>query len=426
MPLRLIQLLLLLFLASCNNKDIKNFKNATPIFDNQNLEISANLSELEIKLPQQQNNIAWTGYNQNNLKIENFAFNPKINKFKNINFGLNSFKKNILSKPLIFDNKIYLLDTKGNLIAKNLLNGKKIWSKTIFDKENKRDFRGGKIFYSENIIYATSGFNYLAAINAGNGKLLWSKKIGSIPISTPITHKNQLFVITDDNKTYAINKNNGRINWIHNGINKNTAILGSADPIIYKNYLIISYSSGEIYLLDQKNGTSIWSHNLNINKAINSDFILNDIDATPIIKNDIIYSIGNGGLMSAIEINSGNIIWQKELSSISNFWIADNFIYLINNNNQLIALERLKGNIKWYNDLDKKEQKTIYYGVIMAGDNLILSNSNNEIILASPLDGQIIKRKKISGNIHHTPIIVNKKLYLSISGKFFFGITESH
>ncbi|MFT6219653.1 MAG: outer membrane protein assembly factor BamB, partial [Rickettsiales bacterium] len=234
----------------------------------------------------------------------------------------------------------------------------------------------------------------------------------------------QVFVITNDNKTYALDAKNGQIIWVHSAIVKPTGILGSSNPVSYKNYVISTYSSGEVYALNKKNGESGWVFDLNVSKADNSNFILNDIDSTPIIKDGVVYVIGNGGLMMAVRIIDGVVLWQKELASIADLWIAGDFIYLINNQNQIICLTKKSGKIKWINQLQeylnekKSKGKIIYNGIIMAGNNLILTNFDEKLLVVSPLNGKIIQTKKLGQKIFHNPIIVDQKIYLHTIGRF--------
>jgi hypothetical protein len=72
---------------------------------------------------------------------------------------------------------------------------------------------------------------------------------------------------------------------------------------------------------------------------------------------------------------------------------------------------------KYENDQDLKS-RIVYNGVVMAGGNLILSNFNRRLLVISPLDGKIIQTIKTSEKIYHTPIIVDKKLYLHTIGRF--------
>jgi outer membrane protein assembly factor BamB len=422
--LKIITLLLIsITLFSCSEKD-QIAKEAISAFSTDfSPKIDPKLEKTAIILPNAVINPNFHGnFTSNNQKIEHFALNQKIIQTNNIFNGyVTSSPYDIISNPIIANNIIYSLDARGNLIARNIANFKLIYRKKIINWRNIKNLSQSKLFYDQNIIYVTSGFNEILAINAKNSDIIWSKKLNSIAISRAITDQNNLYIITNDNKTYALDKINANIKWVHNGIVKKTVIFGAADPVIYKNYIISAYSSGEIYVLDQKNGQIIDFYELNSSRAINSNFILDDIDATPIISDDILYAVGNSGIMMAIDLKNQNKLWQKNISSISNFWIAGDFIYLIDNENRLICLSKNNGGIKFFTQLDKyhnKKQLIHYFGLVLAGNNLILTNSNREMILISPFDGKIIKKYKFSKKIQHRAIIADKKLYLHLKGRF--------
>ncbi len=413
-------------LFSCSSDSKIDDKNAISVFaDLNSIETDQALKDTTITIPPTTINNSWFGSNNdNNQEIENFSFG-KISKIKSLKTGYRtSYDNRMVFAPVIVDDKIYTLDANSNLYAKDLSTNKTIWKKKLINRWFIKDFTNGKISYFEGKIFATTGYNLVFCVDIKTGEVLWQKTLSSIPISTPISDGKQVYLITDDNKTYSLSTIDGEINWIHSGILKATGILGSANPVLYKNYIISAYSSGEIYTLNKKTGDAGWVYDLNLNKVDTSDFVLNDIDATPIIKNDIAYTVGNGGLMMAIRIIDGAILWQKELASITDFWIAGEFIYLVNNDNQLICLYKKTGGIKWFVQLkkylnDKKPaSKIIYNGIIMAGDNLIMTNSNRELLTISPLDGKILQTKKLDQKIFHNPIIVNGKIYLHTIGRF--------
>ncbi|MES2676819.1 MAG: PQQ-binding-like beta-propeller repeat protein [Pseudomonadota bacterium] len=433
------------FLSACSTDKKIDDKNAVSVFADEDLiKADDNLANFPISLPTQINNQSWFGSNNdNNQAIENFTFGNQISKTKSIWAGYRpGYNDRMVFAPAIVNDKIYTLDAKGNLYARGATNYKTIWKKKLIERWFVKDFTEGKISYfdgknappsfananssplNREFIFASTGYNLVFCIDAKTGEIIWKKTLSSIPISAPISDGKQVFVITNDNKTYALDLTNGEINWVHSGILKATGILGAANPVSYKNYVISSYSSGEVYALNKKSGEVGWVYDLNISKADNSDFILNDVDATPVIKDGVAYAIGNGGLTMAIRIIDGVILWQKELASITDFWIAGDFIYLITNDNQLISLYKKTGAVKWIVQLkkypnDKKPvHKIVYNGIIMAGDNLVMTNSNRELLIISPLDGKILQTKNLNQQIFHSPIVVNGKIYLHTIGRF--------
>lgn len=422
-----ISLILVLLLFSCvKNKAENKGQNVSVFSDIDSVTLDPSLKNVVVRVPIQTANKSWFGSgNDNNQQAENLALEKKIFNLKSVSTGyVSGYDNRMVFAPVIVNNRIYFLDARGNLKAWNLNNYKKIWQTKLIKKWTLKKFTNGKISYFNNSIFAITGSNLVLKVNSLDGQIIWSKQIGAIPASAPISDGNQVFVITNDNKTYALSDKDGNINWVHSGVLRSTAILGTANPVVYQNYLVASYSSGELYVLEKKSGETFWSYDLNLSKAIDSDFILNDIDATPIIKNDVVYAIGNGGLMMAIAIRTGQVLWQKELASISDFWIAGDFIYLINSQNQLLCLSKSSGGIKWFLKLpkyvkEKKPDKKIFYnGLIMAGDNLIVTNSNRQLLLISAVNGNIIQSKRLDQKAYHSPIVVDRKLYLHTIGRF--------
>jgi len=441
--LKLFAIISLFLFTACNDKD-KDYdktKAVSAFAISDQIAPDASLEKITISLPKQINLEEWTSSSSvSNQVAENLAFAPQEKSLKKGKFlsGFSriwtgyrpAFSDRFVFEPIIKDNVIFMLDASGIIAAYDLTSKNKIWEKRVFAKKYLKSYQNPKIGYFDNQIFAITGTNEIVAICAESGEILWSKSISSIPISTPVSDGKSLYVTTTDNKTYALDASDGKLLWVSSGINKTTAIFGAADPVIHKNSLIVSYSSGEIYALNKNSGDPLWSKDLNLNKAINSDFYLNDIDATALIKNDIIYSIGNGGLMMAIDTKNGNYLWKKEIAGISDFWIANDFLYVISSDDKLIAVYKKTGAIKWVMQLpnfkNKKdlETKIIYNGLVMAGDKLLISDSRGSLLIASPLDGHIEQTFKIDQKISHPPVVVNKKIYLHGAGRYTINLLE--
>ena len=435
--IKILSALSFVMLFGCAEKESYDKSKAVSAFFNKdNLEISSALENVGIVLPKPVLTFS-SLKGENDEMVENIFFQRAegsskfLNKYNRVWSGYKGgFNDRFVFSPIIYDQKIFVLDASGKLFAYQLSTKKQIWKNRIFPRKFLQNYQNLKIGYSDKKIFAISGMNEVEAINADNGNIIWKKNISSLPISTPVADKNFVYVTTADNKTYALDANSGKIGWVSAGIGKSTAIFGAATPVLYKDKLLVAYSSGEIYALKKLNGEVLWSQSLNINKATNSDFYLNDIDATPIVKNNIVYSIGNGGLIMAINIENGDYLWKKEIAAISDFWLAGEFLYLINNDGKLIAIERNKGLIKWVSQLpnltDEKNAATkiIYNGVVMASNKLLITSSDGKVIVASPFNGSIEQTLDVGHNIYHAPIIVDGKIYLHAVGSFIIKLIE--
>jgi outer membrane protein assembly factor BamB len=407
----------------------------------ESIKVDESLEKVEIKIPPQQKNSAWVGLaSLQNQQIENFEKNFAIGSWsKKISFDKSSKAWSFYSgsksdrfvfSPIIKDKKVFILNSGGTLISYDLAADKKIWKTRIFNRQYLKNYQTPKIGYSNGKIFAIAGINKVVAVNEDDGKVLWSKEIASIPISSPVCDGSLVYLATNDNKLYALNANDGELQWTQSGILRATAIFGAANPIIYKDLIVVSYSSGEVYAVNKKSGETLWSQNLNVSKATNSDFYLNDVDATPVIKNDVIYAIGNGGVMMAINLKDGNYLWKKEIAGIVDFWAAGEFLFVINNDNKLLAISKKTGGIKWILQLpnlkkeNKPQTKMLYSGVIMAGNKLLISESSGKLLVIDPITAKIEQNYSIGEKISHSPVVVDGKIYLHSIGKYTIDLIE--
>lgn len=428
-------ILLIPVVFACSSDAEYDKKKAISVFaTSHDLKIDDNLKNIAIKLPKQLKNSSWTAtIAQKNQEIENLAKIFNYNDDKELildestiywSFYSGSLSDRFVFKPIIKDNKAFILRNNGVLVAYDLQQDKIIFKKRLFAKKFLKNYQNPKIGNFNNRIFAIAGINKIVAASEVDGAILWSKTIAAVPISTPVSDGNLVYVSTNDNKIYAFDFNNGKLQWIQSGISRPTAIFGAADLVIYNDLLIAGYSSGEIYALNKKTGEVSWFNDLNISRAINSDFYLNDIDATPLVKDNIIYAIGNGGLMMAMNIADGKYLWKRKISGLANFWLAGDFLFVINNNNQLLAIYKKTGAIKWlkqlphFEDDEEPETKFIYNSVIMVGDKLVISRFDGKILIASPFDGKVEKTFNIAKKIFHTPLIINDKIYIYNLGRF--------
>lgn len=428
-------ILLLLFSTNCNSDKKYDKTKAMPALDVvSDVKIDESLKNIEIKLPKSQINQIWLGSaSKNNQEIENISkkfsyensgwfFNKKneINLrrvwYKNI-FYYEDFAKSFVYSPIITNQKIFNIDSSGDVSAFDIKSKELLWHKRVFEKLWLKNYKVAHLGACDNKLFAVAGVNQIKALSQDNGEILWQKDLSVIFNSTPICDGESVYISSSDNKTFALNVENGEIKWIHYGIAKSLAIFGSAQPVVYKDVLIASYSSGEIYAINKKTGENLWSQDLNLNQVYNSDFFLNDVDATPLVKNDVVYAIGNGGLMKAISLKTGEDIWKKSIASVVDFWLAGDFLYVINSDNKLLAVYKKTGGIKWMVQLpDFKNHKKLatkfnYIGVIMAGDKLLASREDGELFIISPFDGKIEKTFSLNKKVLHVPIIIENNLY---------------
>lgn len=326
-------------------------------------------------------------------------------------------KNYFFSNPAIVDNIAYFLDTRGNLIARNLDNLKKnIWKVRVIERTNFINYYGGKVSFYNDVIYLTTRLNEVIAVSK-EGDIIWRKKLNVIPISTPVVEDTTIYVITNDNKLYALDTNDGRIKWISYGNPKDSAILGSANPVIHKDYIIASYSSGELFILDKNTGTNVFNMNITGKYMVYSNFELTDIDSTPVIVDNILIATANNGITTGIDLNTMKILWKQNLPSLTNILANNGIIYLITTDNILVSINANNGTINWFKEFDifknkeKKKDLIFYRSLAMINNKIFAFNNIGEYKIINPKNGELEDSVITKFSFYSIPFSLNNKLY---------------
>ncbi len=417
--MKFILLLLIIFsLSACEGRfsSKKNFpqgKRLSVLTFDKNLSPDPKLEFVEVALPRPIENKNWSqdgGSKNNNMQHLFIGDKPKL--FWKTRIGNRSSKKNrLITNPIIYKNNVYAINSKGYLIAINFNNGKPIWKLNLVPKGVATSTSGGGMAVEDDVIYITTGFGIVYAVDCLDGKILWKKNI-SIPLrGSPTLSDEKIFFISILNQTFALNKKDGNILWVHSGVPETTSFLGGVSPAVYKKIILSPYSSGEVYALDTDSGKTLWAKKLIQNSSRLSMVKLNDIHSRPIIVDEKVYLSGSGGKLLSVDINSGSDIWSSNFSIISSPWISGEFIYFVTLDNQLICVNINSGLIKWVNQLPiyknnkKSKNKLMWVGPILVSNRIVLLSSLGVMTSISPYTGKTLGTKKLSSEAFIEPIV---------------------
>ena len=198
----------------------------------------------------------------------------------------------------------------------------------------------------------------------------------------------------------------------------NRGVSGSAAPSIGQGTVVAGFSSGELNAYRYENGRQVWQDALARTSITTSVSSLSDIDADPVIDGGVVYAIGQGGRMVALDLFSGQRIWELNFAGIATPWVAGDWVFAVNDRGQLVAIARATGKIKWINQLPRyesmksKKGPITYVGPVLAGDRLVIAGSNGALINVNPTDGSFQSQVDVKDGISFQPVVANQTLYL--------------
>ena len=198
------------------------------------------------------------------IKEKTLIVFDNISKFYAVNLENGDLlwsKKNknpINSQIKILDDKIYSVDMNNIIRCVSLLDGSEVWkfkSENIFLKSPKRN----SIIVKNNRVYLNNSIGDIIAINAQNGSLLWQTPTQSsliyenafdLIISDLVANQDNLVFSNNRNELYSLNLNNGLINWKQD-------VNSSVRSIFYNNLIFSISNEGYFFIIDSKSGNII-------------------------------------------------------------------------------------------------------------------------------------------------------------------------
>jgi outer membrane protein assembly factor BamB len=323
----------------------------------------------------------------------------------------------ITSGPVIANGILYTCDALGKIFAIEAKGGKILWSVDPLPVGgHASDAIGGGVAYDAGLVYSTTSFGELLALQAQDGKIVWRKPLGAPSRIAPTLKDGKVYALTINNEIHAFAAKTGDSLWTHSGISEAAGILGGASPAVCDGVAIAVYSSGEIFAFQAHTGEPIWGELLNPALRIDSVASIAHIRARPVIDGGVVYVISHGGQMVALDLKTGQRLWQRDIGGIRTPALMGDSLFMVTNDADLLCIQKATGQIRWAIPLPKVTQDDrkpiLWAGPIIAGDALILAGSHGKLILASPKDGMTLKILDMPDSSNQSPIVAEGALYV--------------
>ncbi len=347
----------------------------------------------------------------NNGRLDYSGKLEKVSKFKFS--SIDNF--NQLEPEIIFDDYgIIFFDNKGNILKFND-SSKLIWKKNFYKKKDKK--LKPKLSFGNNekiLIVADSLANYYA-INIENGELVWLKK-NSSPFNSQIkVYKNKFFVVDFENILRCYSIISGEELW---NFKTDTTFIKSQKKLsiaISKNIVFFNNSIGDISAIDIDSGDLIWQTPTQDSSIYESAFLLKTSDL--VLDNKKIFFSNNKNEFFSIDSNTGVLDWQQRVNSNLRSTIIDNLIFSVTIEGFLVVIDSKSGDIirvtNVYDKIKKKKRSNIKpVGFVLGKSDVYITLDNGDLIVVDIYTGKPSSILKIDNKKISRPFFLNENLFI--------------
>ncbi len=377
------------------------------------------LANTPILLPPPVPNADWPqagGYP--NHAMHHMQARDSINKAWSVDIGAGTDdEERLAASPVIANGRVYVIDSASVVSAYAVADGKRLWKIDLTPDEEDEGHIAGGIAYDNGRIFVSTGFAQVIALDARTGAEIWRQPVSSPMRAAPSVRGGRVFVLTVDNKLFAINAENGQGLWTHSGAAETASLLGSASPAVGGGVVIAPYTSGDLVALNVKTGRLLWQESLSSIKRTDVVSNLSHIRGRPVIDRGRVFAISHGGIMAAFDLRSGRRLWQREIGGLQSPWVAGDYIFVITNDAEIAAVSRNDGRIHWvralprYEDPESQENPIIWTGPILVSDRLIAAGSHGKALAISPYSGRFLGSIELPDGVSVPPVIAGGSVY---------------
>ncbi|UVK77144.1 MAG: outer membrane protein assembly factor BamB [Sodalis sp. Fle] len=134
---------------------------------------------------------------------------------------------------------------------------------------------------------------------------------------------------------------------------------------------------------------------------------LNDVQ-TPVVVNGVVYALAYNGHLASLDLLSGQIMWSQKISSVTDILVDGGRIYLVDQDDRVIALENQGGVILWCQGglLHRNLTSPVLHdGYIVTGD------SEGYLHWINTNDGRFVAQQNVDGVVLFSkPVVAGDKL----------------
>ena len=298
-------------------------------------------------------------------------------------------------------------DGYDKLFAVDTNNGNILWSTFTGPGYVGPVIDGDVVYIGSDSHGLDPGNEYMFAINRHTGEEIWKIKIyGGIPESIQYD-ENKIYFCSD--KAYALNKNDGSINWTYN-----IGSLCVTKPLLKDNFYYTATSGGKMYKINISDGSLTW-------KIILSD-ISWDNSITADDKGNIFLSLYGDSTINAYDEHDGSLIWSYNLYARSLSFNAyhDGVVFISDTLGYVYALDSTSGELIWENHVAGTfdiSSPTISGGLIFIGSR---DFQGSAFFALDEVTGEVLWRYDLDFSVTAPPSIADGMMFCGTDGWFLY------
>ena len=300
--------------------------------------------------------------------------------------------------------RIFAGSVDGNVASYDAATGREVWA-----IKTKLPLSAGP-GYGDGVLAFGSSDGDLIAIDAGNGMELWREPIGSEVLASPAVGSGVIVVRSVDGRLRGFSARDGRTIWNVEQTLPALTLRGNSPPRVAGNVVVAGFNNGRVGAFELANGDQAWEVAIaNPQGRTELERLVDIGQGMQILANEL-YVVGYHGRAVGIDVGTGVVLWQQDMSSYAGLSADFTSVYVTNDVDAVISLDRRAGAQVWRQESLRLRDVT---APTRFGNAIVVGDYDGYVHWLDMGDGHFVAREHAAkGRISAAPIVVGENLFV--------------
>lgn len=182
------------------------------------------------------------------------------------------------------------------------------------------------------------------------GKPLWQARVSSEVLAPPLVHEGLVLVRSGDNRIHALDAADGKRRWVYQRSTPPLSLRSAVGMTAVSGKLLAGFPGGKLVALNLANGVSLWEGTVALPRGATELERVADVSSAPVVSGRAVCAVAFQGRVACFDLESGNSIWSRELSSNVGLAADERNIYVTDDKGAIHAFDRSNGASLWKQD----------------------------------------------------------------------------
>lgn len=318
------------------------------------------------------------------------------------NIGAGAGRRYLRLVPVVQGSRVFAAEHKGRVSAHDVSNGEQLW-------QADTDISiGGGPGVGEGLVLVGGIDGLVVALNAETGAPMWRRQVSSEVLAAPVAAQGVVVVRTQDGKLTGLAVADGAPLWVYDRAVPALSLRGTSAPVIIGDTVVAGFDNGLLVLLALRDGQLLWESRIAIASGRSELERLVDIDADPLVVGDVIYVVTFQGRVAAVDRMSGNLLWQRDMSSHAGMGVDRRYVFVTDDSSHVWAIDRDNSASVWRQD---KLARRALTPPTPFGAYVVVGDFEGYVHFLDREDGRLAGRLRVDGaGLAVAPVMVDDLL----------------